>query len=269
MSLLDKNNKAAKNPIIKKENNCFQYCCNRRAKLWRNKKDPQRIIKTKTFINKYNWEGINFPSEKDDWEKSDKNSVTIALNVLYPKTEKIYPAYVSKHNSNREKQVILLMISNGEKQPYLTTKKPSALLRGITSEHHGDFYCLNCFDSFATENKLQSRKRAYEIKDFCNVNMFSEHTKTLEFNHVQKADQAPFTIYVHLECKIDKIYGCKNSSENLSTTKVSDHIPSDYLMPTISSFRSIENKHDVCRSKNCMKKFWEDFGEHAMKIMFF
>ena len=26
------------------------------------------------------------------------------------------PAYVSKHNSNREKQVILLMISNGEKR---------------------------------------------------------------------------------------------------------------------------------------------------------
>ena len=31
------------------------------------------------------------------------------------KKKKIYPAYVSKHNSNREKQVILLMISNGEK----------------------------------------------------------------------------------------------------------------------------------------------------------
>ena len=28
--------------------------------------------------------------------------------------EKIYPAYVSKNNSNHEKQVILLMIPNGE-----------------------------------------------------------------------------------------------------------------------------------------------------------
>ena len=26
--------------------------------------------------------------------------------------KKVYPAYVSKHNSNREKQVILLMIPN-------------------------------------------------------------------------------------------------------------------------------------------------------------
>ena len=30
------------------------------------------------------------------------------------KKKKIYPAYVSKHNSNRQKQVIFLMISNRE-----------------------------------------------------------------------------------------------------------------------------------------------------------
>ena len=72
---------------------------------------------------------------------------------MYAKKEKIYPAYVSKHNSNREKQVILLMISNGEKWHYLAVKKLSALLRGITSQHHGDFYCLNCFHSFATKKQ--------------------------------------------------------------------------------------------------------------------
>ena len=47
-------------------------------------------------------------------EKIQKSNVTITLNVLYAKKEKIYPAYVSKCNSNREKQVIFLMISNRE-----------------------------------------------------------------------------------------------------------------------------------------------------------
>ena len=42
------------------------------------------------------WEGINFPSEKDDWKTYEKNNVTIALNVLYTKKEKIYPVYFSK-----------------------------------------------------------------------------------------------------------------------------------------------------------------------------
>ena len=30
-------------------------------------------------------------------------------------------------------------------------------------------------------------------------------------------------------------------------------------MSTISSFRSIENKHDVCKGKDCVKKFWKVF----------
>ena len=49
------------------------------------KKNPQRITKLKPFINKYNWERINFPLEKDDWKKFEKNNVTIALNFLYAK----------------------------------------------------------------------------------------------------------------------------------------------------------------------------------------
>ena len=43
------------------------------------------MTKIKPFINKYNWEEINFPTEKDDWKKIEKNNVTIALNVLYAK----------------------------------------------------------------------------------------------------------------------------------------------------------------------------------------
>ena len=90
ISWLDKNKKAKLNPINKKVNNC-----NNRVKLWRNKKKhPQRITKIKFFINKYNWKGINYSSEKDDWKKCEKNNVTIDLNVLYAKIEKIYPDFV-------------------------------------------------------------------------------------------------------------------------------------------------------------------------------
>ena len=44
----------------------------------------------------------------------------IALHVLYAKKEKIYPTYISKYKSNCEKQVIILMISNGEKKMALS-----------------------------------------------------------------------------------------------------------------------------------------------------
>ena len=55
----------------------------------------------------------------------------IALNILYVphNTEEIRHAYKSKHNLKRENQVILLMISDGEKWHYLAVKKLSALLK--------------------------------------------------------------------------------------------------------------------------------------------
>ena len=40
-------------------------------------------------------------------------------------------------------------------------------------------------------------------------------------------------------------------------------------MSAISSFRSIENKHDMYRGKDCMKKFCESLREHPMKIINF
>ena len=84
------------------------------------------------------------------------NIVKAALNILHVKKERIYPDFVSKHKPNREKQVILFMISEGEKRKtepkrrkakserrrrlwhYLAVKK-NVLLRETTSKHHGDF----------------------------------------------------------------------------------------------------------------------------------
>ena len=82
------------------------------------------------------------------------------------KEKKIYTDYVSKRNSNLEKQVILLIISNGGKWHYLAVKKLSALLTGIASKNNGDFSCLNCTRSFRTKNKLESHKKTCENKRF-------------------------------------------------------------------------------------------------------
>ena len=99
--------------------------------------------------------------------------------------------------------------------------------------------------------------------------MPSEGTKILEFNQYQKSDKTPFIIYAYLKCLIGKIGGCKYNFQNSCTTKVSKHIPSCFSMSTISLFRSIENKHDVCGGKECMKKFCESLREHTMKIIIF
>ena len=87
--------------------------------------------------------------------------------------------------------------------------------------------------------------RKCKNKDFCNIIMPSEDTKILEFNQYQKSDKAPFIIYADLEHIIENIDGCKNNAKNSCTKKVSEHIPSGFSMSIMSSFRCIENKHDV------------------------
>ena len=128
------------------------------------KANPERISKLKPYINKYNWKEINFPAGPKNWIKFERNNKTIALNVLYiPRnTKTISVAYRSEYNNKRKKQVILLMISNGKKQHYLAVTNLSALLEGNSSNHHEDFYCLNCFNSYTTKNKLK------EHEEICN-----------------------------------------------------------------------------------------------------
>ena len=68
------NKKATINPINKKDNKCFHYTVTVLLNHENIEKNSEGITKIKPFINKYNWEGIYFPSEKDDWKKCQKNN---------------------------------------------------------------------------------------------------------------------------------------------------------------------------------------------------
>ena len=66
------------------------------------------------------------------------------MYFLYHIIKKTEPAYRSKYNYKHKKQVIVLMITDkNNKWHYLAVKCLPALFRETTSNHHGDFYCLN------------------------------------------------------------------------------------------------------------------------------
>ena len=69
-------------------------------------------------------------------------------------------------NINRKKQLVLLMIPNGEVWHDLAVKKLSALLKVITSKLKGDFYCLIDFISLEQKTNLNRIKQYVKIKDF-------------------------------------------------------------------------------------------------------
>ena len=171
------------------DNKCFQYAATLALNFNNINRNPQRISKIKPVINNYKWNDINFPATKKDWNKFEVDNKNIALNILYVpyNTKKIEIAYKSKYNLIRDNQIILLMISNGENWHYLAVKSLSRLLRGISSNHDGDYYCLNCFHSYRTENKLNVHKKICENHDYCNIEMPSPNNNLIKYNQGEKS----------------------------------------------------------------------------------
>ena len=106
-----------------------------------------------------------------------------------------------------------------KKWHYLALKKLSALLRGITSNHKENFYCLSCFHSFRTENKLKKKhKNVCENHDYSYVEMPKEDNKILKYNHGEKSMKVPFIIYADLEPLLQKMNTYHNNPKKSSAT---------------------------------------------------
>ena len=145
-----------------------------------------------------------------------------------PKNEEsINLAYKSKYIRKRDNQVVLLMIANNEKNDendqwyYIALKSVSTddgfnqpiqslskLIRGIKSNSHGDFYCLNCLHSFQTDNALKKHERICENNNYCEVVISTKSNKILKYNYGEKSLRTPFVIYADLECLLLKQQSC-------------------------------------------------------------
>ena len=203
--------------------------------------------------------------------------------MFAPHNEKtINYAYKSKYNRKRENQIVLLMITNGEKSHYTVLKSErtddgfnrpirilSRLFRGIKSSHDGDFYCLNCLHSFRTDNAPKKHERLCENNDYCYVEMLTKLNKMLKYNHGEKLLKTPFVIYADLECLLIKEQSGQNNPNESYTERKAVHEPCDYALSLICSFDSKENKHNFYRGRDCIKRFCSDIKELETKIINF
>ena len=92
------------------------------------------------------------------------------------------------------------MIGDGKKDHYLGVTNLSGLLEGNSSNHRGDFYCLNCFNSYTTKNKLKKHDEICNNHNSCSIEMPEQVNKTLKHNPGEKSLKASFTTYLDLEC---------------------------------------------------------------------
>ena len=160
------------------------------------------------------------------------------------------------------------MITNdGEKWHYLAVKKLSALLRGMTSNNHPDFYCLNCLHSYRAKEKLKKHEKVCNNRDYCYVKMPNELEKILKYSPREKSLKVPFVIYANLECFLEKINSCQNDPEKSSKEKKTERTPSGYSWITCCSFDELKNEWGYDRGKYCMEMFCKNLRGQAMKII--
>ena len=105
------------------------------------------------------------------------------------------------------------MINNGKNFHYLAVTNLSALFKRISSNHDGDFYCLNCFSPYATKNEVKEHGEICNNHNSCRIDMPSWAEKTLKYNLSEKSLKAPYTIYIDLECILKKVQSSQNNPE--------------------------------------------------------
>ena len=160
------------------------------------------------------------------------------------------------------------MISDGKKYHYLAVTNLSGLLQGNSSNHEEDFYCLNCFNSYASKNKLKEHEEICNNHDSCHIEMPKWVEKILKYNPGEKSLKAPFAIYLDLECLLKKEQSCQNNPEKSYTEKKARHEPSGWAMFTRCSFDKKENKLNYYRGKDCIENLCKKLKESATEIIY-
>ena len=99
--------------------------------------------------------------------------------------------------------------------------------------------------------------------------MSKEKDNKSKFNQYMKSDKIPYIIYADIEFSIKKIDGCGSNPENFSTTKVDEYNPCCHSVSTIWRFDPIENKHNLYRGRDFMKRLFDSLKENAKNTIDF
>ena len=123
------------------------------------------------------------------------------------------------------------------------------LLRGMTSNHHGEFNCLNCYHSHSTETRLKNHEELCNEYDHCYTKMPTEDGKILKYKHGEKSLKAPFLISFDNEVLLPKMSFSQDNPNKSQTEKKAEYIPSGCAWSLTCSFDSTKNKYGYFRSQ--------------------
>ena len=141
------------------------------------------------------------------------------------------------------------------------------LLRGVSSTHQGNYYCLNCFHSYRTESTLKRHEEICINNKFTLIKMPTEDKKYIYSTPGKNTLKSPFIIYADFECLLYPLSTCDNTEENSFTIKKNVHKPSGYSLLTSYAYNKSLNEHVFYRGKDCLSNFSKALKNQVNKLI--
>ena len=259
------NKNAITNPK-NEDNKCFLWCVLRA--LNSSKDHPERIHKKlKEKENTLNMEGIEYPVSLKDIDKFERQNPSISITVLGYEGKSVC-THRNSNNTNREHDVILILIEEEGVSHYCLVKNLSRLLSSQVSKHNGKkYFCKRCLNPFNTQKALDKHEEYCSNHGAVKINMPKKGTM-LKFKNYHKGEKVPFIIYADFESCIKSIHTCDLNPENSYTKQYQKHEPISfyYYIKCFDSEVYLPIKERSYTGKNAEREFLKYLEEDIKMI---
>ena len=145
--------------------------------------------------------------------------------LLFGYDEKcVYPLRNS-NNTNREHDIILILIKEEGVNHYCIVKNLSRLLSSQVSKHDGKkYFCKRCLNPFSSQKALDKHEEYCGNHEAVKINMPEKGTM-LKFKNYHRGEKVPFVIYADFESCIKSIHTCDLNPESSYTKQYQKHEP--------------------------------------------
>ena len=260
-----KNKKALIN-IKNQDRECFKWSVTR--SLNPVSKHPERVTGIlKEQSEKYNWDGLSFPTPLNEIARFEKNNSVSITVVGNNGDNRVYPLQTSKYKFDTKVELMLITDEVGDSH-YVVVKGLSRLLYGQASKKHGErFYCFNCFNGFTSEMKLQEHALYCDDRDCVKTTLPTLEKNTLKFKNFKNTQRHPFIIFADFECFTKPL---DVSGVEGKTIQYQHHEPSGFCFYVKCSEPGVYDKEPVMYTKqsehdNDVSKKFVECLENALR----
>ena len=184
----------------------------------------------------------------------------ISVNVYSVEDKDVY---ICRKGQGHQREINLMLISEGDRWHYTVIKSLSRLLAGKNSKHaHKQYFCNNCLQGF-TQELSRDKHYSYCIDNETVRVEMPRKGSTVEFYDGQNQYKVPFIMYADFEAILALIQDPNPDPSEAYTTKVNQHSPPGWCVYSKFAYGEVKDPLKLYRGIDCLEKFCNYIREEA------